>query len=285
MKRKNSFLAIVIALTLCLAFFTTINAFAVGEDETVEPAPTAETEYIPPETQAPETQAPQTQPPQTQAPQTQAPQTQAPETQAPEQTPQDNPVYDDNSYNNDVNNDYNNSYNAEERESNTTDEKAETSAVYDAENDDVSKETLKKGDWAKIAEQLKNSNGGADDDFAFIRNNDQGGSDNGEWMLVLGIAMEAVGVGIIIFLIVMKVRQKKAVAKAGAGGRAPRGGNGSGQPPRGNAPARNQPHRSERAPQPQRTTKKQRSKFDTADIELPKHAKKPSGGSRYKPRH
>lgn len=282
MNRKSKFLALFISLTLCLSMFSAISAFAVGEDETIEPVPT-ETQYVPPETQPPVTQAPQTQAPETQAPQTQAPQTYAPETQAPDNTPQDNnTAYDDNSYNN---NDYNSVENYEERESNTTNEKAETSAVYDAEDDDVSKETLKKGDWAKIAAQLKNANGKEDDDFAFIRNNDQGGADNGEWMLILGIAMEALGVGIVIFLIVMKVRQKKAVAKSGVGSR---GVNGAKKPSRGTAPAHSRPAnaeraRHERASQPQRTTKKQRSKFDTADIELPKHARE--SGGRYKPRH
>ena len=281
MNRKCKFLALFISLALCLSMFTAISAFAVGEDETVEPVPT-ETQYVPPETQAPATQAPETQAPQTQAPETQAPQTYAPETQAPDNTPQENPVYNDNSGSN---NDYNSVENYEERESNTTNEKAETSAVYDAENDDVSKETLKKGDWAKIAAQLKNSNGKEDDDFAFIRNNDQSGANNGEWMLILGIAMEALGVGIVIFLIVMKVRQKKAVAKSGVGSR---GVNGAKKPSRGTAPAHSRPAnaeraRPERASQPQRTTKKQRSKFDTAEIAVPKHARE--SGGRYKPRH
>lgn len=282
MNRKSKFLALFISLAICLSMFTAISAFAVGEDETAEPIQT-ETQYVPPETQAPETQAPETQAPQTQAPETQAPQTYAPETQAPDNNQQDDPVsYDDsnNNYNN-----YDSQENYEERESNTTNEKAETSAVYDAEEDDVSKETLKKGDWAKIAAQLKNSNGNDDDDFAFIRNNDQGGANNGEWMLILGIAMEALGVGIIIFLIVMKIRRKKAVAKSGVGSR---GVSGAKKPSRGTAPAHSRPANAERAhaeraAQPQRTTKKQRSKFDTAEISVPKHAKE--SGGRYKPRH
>lgn len=283
MNRKSTFIALLVALVLCVSVFTAINAFAVGEDETGEPIQ-SDTQYVPPETQAPQTQAPQTQAPQTQAPQTQAPQTYVPETQAVDNTPQDDPVYYDDS--NNGSNDQGSVENYEERESNTTNEKAETSAVYDAEDDDVSTDTLKKGDWKKIAEQLKGANGKDDDDFAFIRNNDQGGADNGEWMLILGIAMEAFGIGIVIFLIVMKARRKKAVDKSGVGSR---GVNGAKRPSRGSAPAHSRPANAERArPErfssgPQRTTKKQRSKFDTADIELPKHARE--SGGRYKPRH
>lgn len=279
MNRKSKFIALLIALAMCLSVFTAINAFALGEDETAEPVQT-ETQYVPPETQAPATQAPATQAPQTQAPETQAPQTYAPETQAPDNTPKEDPVYYDDSNNNNYNYDVQENY--EDRESNTTNEKAETSAVYDAEDDNVSKETLKKGDWAKIAAQLKNANGNEADDFAFIRNNDQGGANNGEWMLILGIAMEALGVGIIIFLIVMKARQKKAVAKSGMGSR---GVDSAKKPSRAAAPAHSRPANAERVSQPQRTTKKQRSKFDTAEIAVPKHAKESGGGKRYKPRH
>ncbi len=283
MNRKYKLFALILSLVFCLTVFTAVTAYALPEDYTGDDPVPSETEYVPPETEyvPPETEyvPPETEtkydpvpseteyvPPETEAPV---------ETQAPEENNDDQ--QDDYNYD-----DYSN-YDYEERESNTTNEKAETAAVYDAEKDDVSTDTLKKSDWAKIAAQLKNANGDEGDDFAFIRNNDPNSGNNGDWMLILGILMEAVGVGIIIFLVVTKLRQKKAV-KAGAGGG--RGGN----PPRGTGAPRakapqKQPHYAEKAPNAQRFTKKQRSKFDTADIAIPKHAKKPSGGTRYKPKH
>lgn len=302
MKRKSKLLALLLSLVLCFSVFTAVTVFATENDEGVdtsasEPetaAPTPETASptVAPETKAPTqpptqkpTQAPTQAPTQkpTQAPAvTQAPETEAPETEAPETTAA--PTYEETEATyNENNNNYNEEYyyetteGYEERESNTTDEKAETAAVYDAENDDVSKDTLKKGDWAKIAAQLKGANGDNADDFAFIRNNDAGSGNNGEWMLILGILMEAAGIGIIVTMVVMNFKKKKALAGGGTHG--------------GQGGARS---RSNSKPRPQRSasaneggrhmSKSKRSKFDTADVVIPKHAKE-SNPNRYKPRH
>lgn len=288
MNRKSKLLALILTLVLCVSIFSAVRVFAV-EDESVDTTPseveTVETDP-PPETDPPVTQ---TSPPPATQEQNDTPETyDEPETEEYYQE-EDNNESNNNDYNYDDEENYDNSGNEsyEQRESNTTNEKAETAAVYDAEKDDVSTDTLKKSDWAKIAEQLKNANGDGSDDFAFIRNNDQGGANNGEWMLILGIAMEAVGLGIVIFLIVSKIRMKKAMeTNGGKGGRNGKGG--SSRPERRSPSGKNEPRqarRSEQNPKAQRATKKQRSKFDTADIELPRHAKKPSSSSRYKPRH
>ncbi|MBR1731650.1 MAG: hypothetical protein IJ725_04385 [Ruminococcus sp.] len=281
MNRKSKFLALLLTLLMCMSVFTAFTAFAVGEDETIENPETYDTEYVEPTTEYVE---PETEyiPPETQAPTEYVePETYAPETEEQVQT-EEQVNYDVEDEDYDYEYSGNDSY--EERENNTTNEKAETAAVYDAEDDDVSTDTLKKSDWTKIAEQLKNASGDDGDDFAFIRNNDPNSGNNGEWMLILGIAMEAAGLGIIIWLVVMKARQKKAI-KVGANNGRGNGGTPSGM---GRASKPDKPQRaarSEKASKPQRFSQKQRSKFDTADIVVPKHAKQPSGGKRYKPKH
>ena len=137
---------------------------------------------------------------------------------------------------------------------------------------------LNEGDWAKIAAQLKNASQSGDDDFAFIRNNDASGANNGEWMLILGIAMEAVAVGLIGFMIYLSVKKRKAL-KSGA---VAKGGNPYKKPrPESAAPAAKRPVSPEAAKQEKHSVKR-RSKFDTADIVLPK---KEESSGRYKPRH
>ena len=279
MNRKCKFLALLLTLLMCMSVFTTFTAFATNEYDTGETIETYDTEYVEPTTEyveptteyvEPETPAPT----EYVEPDTDVPVTNAPD-QPEEETPNDEGEGEEDGDN------YNNNDNYEDRENNTTSEKAETAAIYDAEDDDVSSDTLKKSDWAKIAEQLKNSNDAETDDFAFIRNNDPNGNNNGEWMLILGIAMEALGLGIITVLIVMKVRRNKAV-KASVGGR---GGRGGGTPSGRTAPrSKEAQHRAQQAPRPQRISQKQRSKFDTADIAVPKHAQR-SSGKRYKPKH
>ena len=273
MNKKSKLSFLVIALVLYFSVFTAVTVFAVPEDDTAEEPVASETEYVSPDTEyvAPETETEYV-PPETETEYV-PPQTYAPETEAQDYTPEETYYSDD-----EDNYDYNNSYNYEERESNTTSEKAETAAVYDAERDDVSTDTLKKGDWAKIAALLKNSNGDEGDDFAFIRNNDPNSGNNGEWMLILGILMEAAGLGITVFLFVVNNRRKNAV-KAGVGGRHPAERNK--RDPR----AAKHPRRAERAPARHEFTRKQRSKFDTADIAVPGKNGKSGEGKKYRPKH
>ena len=158
--------------------------------------------------------------------------------------------------------------NYEEREANTSDQKAATAAVYDAEKDDVSKDTLNKSDWEKIAAQLKNASQSGDDDFAFIRNNDANGANNGEWMLILGIAMEVIGIGVIVFVIIYGQKRKKAA----------NGPSHSGNPYVAGGP---KPKKKPELTRADKQSAKKRSKFDTAEIELPKQ----ENPKRYKPKH
>ena len=159
-----------------------------------------------------------------------------------------------------------------------SDTKAPTSPVYDVKNKKISTDTLKKSDWEKIKAQLSNADGSDNgDNFNFIRKNN-GGDDNGAWMLYLGISLEVIGAATIITVIVLSARKRKKLTAGGSDS------------------DRRTPPSAGNSEKPQREAKdvkqaKKRSKFDTDEIVLPKHVKaestKPakSSGKRYKPKH
>lgn len=169
--------------------------------------------------------------------------------------------------------------------------KAATSPVYDAKEKIDNKDILDNKDWKSITAQLKNATkeddaGNAADSFDWIKNNDSS-SDNGIWILALGIGLEALALIIIILLIVFAVRRKKAGKSNDSESEyfedddddfrpTPPGQGGT----RGRrvAPQRVQP----RSSSPRQVRK--RSKFDTDEVYIPKEAQR-SGGRRYKPRH
>ena len=281
---KKRFLAVFFAMLIAFSTMWTFSVSAVeGEGESVP-----ESEYVEPDTSEDVTYESEDTQPETEdtAPVTEDTQPQTQDTQSQDDSDYTQGQQSEDTqpqYNDDDNYDWNSGDDAdygnyEERENNTSSEKASTAAVYNAEKDDVSKDTLNEGDWAKIAAQLKNASQSGDDDFAFIRNNDASGANNGEWMLILGIAMEAVAVGLIGFMIYLSVKKRKAL-KSGA---VAKGGNPYKKPrPESAAPAAKRPVSPEAAKQEKHSVKR-RSKFDTADIVLPKK-EEPSG--RYKPRH
>ncbi len=159
----------------------------------------------------------------------------------------------------------------------TAAEKAETSPVFNTKNRKISTDTLKKSDWAKIAEQLKKSgNDTGDDDFGFIRNNDPQSEDSGQWMLILGISLNVAAGIIIITLIVLAVVKRKKLA-AGAVHSGSR---------KADAPvaADKQGSRAKESSKRKERQAKVRSKYDTAEIDLPQQKPAKSGG-RYKPKH
>lgn len=144
---------------------------------------------------------------------------------------------------------------------------APSASLYNSSGS-VSEKTLNSGDWNDISEQLKNASNISDDadDFGFIQNNNDL-SDNGEWMLIAGIVCFALSAAGIFYFIVLTVqnKNKSKLAAAGVTGRdskssASRDYYGDGY----------KTHSSQKA--------KRNSKFDTAEVTLPKN----SQGKRYK---
>ncbi len=151
--------------------------------------------------------------------------------------------------------------------------KASTSAVYNVNKEKVATDTLKKNDWASIAEQLSKSDN--DDtktdveNFDYIKNNTAEG-DNGIWILYTGIGLEIAAALIIITLIILAVRRKKRYKNARFASEA--------APVRNSAPApaKRQPSKA------QKRNVNRRSKFDTDEVNL---NRQPRRSGRYKPRH
>ena len=164
----------------------------------------------------------------------------------------------------------------------------ESTAPYDVK-DAIDVNELNSSDWNDIAASLKNASSSDDDggDFNFIKKNNST-SDNGDWMMYVGIICLVLGVAGIAYVIVSSVRNRKkassgkrnthssdgkkpAAATAGASGGRYRAGDDYGDG------YRSQKKKTER-----------RSKYDTADVKLPKSSQAAhrktngSNGKRYR---
>ena len=121
--------------------------------------------------------------------------------------------------------------------------------MYSVSRDTIDDKTLSKNDWNDISANLKNASlqDSDGDDFSFIKKNTSK-SDNGHWMLYVGIACVVLSIAGIVFFIVSTVKSRGRYNFAGA------------------------------------TGKSLKRKFDTADVELPKHTtqKANKGGTRFK---
>lgn len=154
--------------------------------------------------------------------------------------------------------------------------------LYDVKKTVDGKE-LNSKDWEDIAASLKNAgsaSGDDGDDFSFIKNNNSS-SDNGDWMLYVGIALIVLSVVGVAYVIISNVNNHKK-AKAGsyvhtsAGkGRATATAGASRYADDYNDNYRPQ----SRSP---KVSAERRSKFDTADITIPRHNSSSKGGRRYK---
>ncbi len=171
-------------------------------------------------------------------------------------------------------------YRATSAAKSTTSADNKKSEIYDVDDEDVDVDTLQKDDWKDIEELLKDANQNDDsdiDDFNFIKNND-GKSDNGEWILYLGIGFEVIAVGIIVTLIILAVRRKKKVNNA----RHRNLPSGTDKIPEQRESQRPVSNRQISSHQQSRQIKK-RSKYDTDEVYISK--KKDSQNNRYKPKH
>lgn len=192
----------------------------------------------------------------------------------------------DSSYDYNNNNDYNNSYSSSQTyyysepsyvgggQSYVAPSNTAPSASLIKSDDNIDEKTLSSGDWSDIAKNLKNTDtaGSDGDDFSFIKNNNSKG-DNGHWMFYVSIVLLALGVaGIAYFVISIVLNKKKRVA---VGGRSNAPKSKSAQPQRYSS---NDDYADDYSSSGRKSER--RSKYDTAEIKLPKNNSK--GGRRYK---
>ena len=121
--------------------------------------------------------------------------------------------------------------------------------MYSVSKDTIDDKTLSQSDWNDISANLKNASltDSDGDDFSFIKKNTSK-SDNGHWMLYAGIVCLILSVAGIVYFIIATVKSRSRYKFASATGKAGK-------------------------------TKKR--KFDTADVELPKHDVS-KGGTKFK---
>lgn len=121
--------------------------------------------------------------------------------------------------------------------------------MYSVSKDTIDDKTLSQSDWNDISANLKNASltDSDGDDFNFIKKNTSK-SDNGHWMLYAGIVCLILSVAGIVYFIIATVKSRGRYKFAPATGKAGK-------------------------------TKKR--KFDTADVELPKHDVS-KGGTKFK---
>lgn len=280
MNRKRKMIAILLSLVFCLSVCM-LSVYAEDanldgyDDDTGEPVATS---YVEPDTIEPPTEY-YTEPV-TEAP-TEPATTYAPATEP--ETVNNNYDYNndggnDDTYSNNNDNDYNdyNSYSEPADryigggqsvyvEPETT---APSAPLYDTD-DHISDDELSNRDWNDIASSLKltSESGGSDsDDFDFIQKNDAT-SDNGDWMLIVGIICLVLSAAGIAYFIISTVMQRKKLNTPHAGAKPAAAGAYSGGGRR-SANDYGDGYRSQRSD-------KRRSKYDTADVKLPKSS---SGG-------
>lgn len=144
----------------------------------------------------------------------------------------------------------------------------ETSPMYESDRE-IDDTELSKSDWDYIKANLSNADGSDDgvDDFNFIKKNDNKG-DNGDWMLIVGVACILLSIAGITYVIVSaNVRRRKinsgAYATASSNPRY-RDDDDYGD---GYRTSRSEKKKADRS-----------SKYDTADVILPRN----KNGRRYK---
>ncbi|MCH5297751.1 MAG: hypothetical protein J1E85_08775 [Ruminococcus sp.] len=144
---------------------------------------------------------------------------------------------------------------------------APSASLYDSKGS-INEKTLNNSDWNDIAERLKNTSNSDDDgdDFAFIQKNNSN-SDNGGWMLIASILCFAFSAAGIVYFIVLTVQNKKKCSFASATDNGRVSKSSAGRDYYGDGYKSNS-----------RKSSNRYSKFDTAEVTLPKSTQ----GKRYK---
>lgn len=274
MSRHNKLITALLSIVLCFSIFT-ITAYAVdldgdGIDDDIavtEPPAIVETDppYVEPETEAPYIE-----------PATDAPYVE-PATDAPYYEPEEP------DYNSDSSQIYYESDNGGESsefyvgggQSYVPPASTAPSAPLYESNRKIDDSVLSNSDWKDISASLKNAGNDSEndsDDFGFIKNNDSL-SDNGEWMLYIGIVCLALSAAGIAYVIISSVSKHKKLSDGLGGKQYAYAGAGNGR--YRSASDYDDGYKDEKINK--KKIDKSR-KFDTADVKLPKS----SSGTRYK---
>ena len=141
-------------------------------------------------------------------------------------------------------------------------------------DDNIDEKTLSSNDWSDIAKNLKNTDTSSSDgdDFNFIKNNNSKG-DNGHWMFYVSLVLLSLGVAGIAYFVISTVLNRKKRVTVGGRSNAPKSK--SVQPQRYSS---NDDYADDYSSSGRKSER--RSKYDTAEIQLPKNNQK--GGRRYK---
>lgn len=96
---------------------------------------------------------------------------------------------------------------------------APSAALYESDSK-IDVKTLSDNDWSDIAKNLQNASLGDDDgsgDFSFIQKA-SGTGDDGNWIIITGMACFLLGLASLIYFIVSTVKVRRSVAAAPQGG-------------------------------------------------------------------
>lgn len=158
--------------------------------------------------------------------------------------------------------------------------------LYNADGS-IDENTLSSNDWNDIAANLKSasSSDSDSDDFSFMQNNSSK-SDNGDWMLILGIVCLLLSAAGITYLIASAVMRRKKLKN----GVSPQASYGKRPATATAGYGRSRDEYSDGYRQPAKSEMKnadKRHKFDTAEVRIPKSSQsgnryKNNGGKRYK---
>ncbi len=290
MSRNKKLITILLSMVFVLSVCT-ITVFATDldgdgyDDETGEYIGQA-TEYVPPETQAPIETEPYVPPTTVYVP---------PATEAPAQSSDDYNYGSSQNYYSSSNNYYSSSQsNYSSSSSNyyindngqssylgggqsyvTPQSTAPSASLYDA-NENIDSNELSSKDWKEITANLKNASNSSDgDDFGFIQNNTSTG-DNGEGILIAGIVCVILSIAGIVYVVVSSIKAGKNTSASKTGGKlAHAGAAGSGSKSRYSS--KSYYGDGYRSAGNSKKTAVRRSKFDTADVVLPKSKKNSRG--------
>ncbi|MBQ1507193.1 MAG: hypothetical protein IIZ36_02070 [Ruminococcus sp.] len=149
---------------------------------------------------------------------------------------------------------------------------APTADLYEIDERKIDDKVLSGNDWKDIQANLSNAKntGGDSDDFSFIKNN-VSKTDNGDWMLIAGVAAVLLSLVGITYVIISSANQRKR-ASAGAS-------NNSGSNNYYQNNVSDGYDDGYRSNSPRGAKKQNRSKYDTADIPRPKNN---GNGRRYR---
>lgn len=152
-------------------------------------------------------------------------------------------------------------------------ETAPSASLYESDRE-IDDNELSDSDWNEISANLKNASlsDSDGDDFGFIKNNSSSG-DNGDWMLIVGIICLVLAAAGIAYTVISIVMARKKLGKPAYAA----GGSSSASRTAARRATNDYGDGYRQSTQRNSRQKSRSSKFDTADVYVPKS----TGGKRY----